>query len=79
MLPNPIPFLRECMRYLLMFKSTAFSEAGVKYDQDFAASRTAYTKSLANAEILLADESLLPSSSGLRITFPPDRFLRRVA
>ncbi|UUZ95198.1 YciI family protein [Paenibacillus sp. P25] len=60
------------MRYLLMFKSTAFSETGVKYDPDFAARRAAYAKSLASAGILLADESLLPSSSGLRITFPPD-------
>ncbi|NOU92925.1 YciI family protein [Paenibacillus sp. LMG 31456] len=60
------------MRYLLIFKSTAFSEAGVKYDQDFSARRAAYAKSLANAGILLADESLLPSSSGLRITYPPD-------
>ncbi|MEF3305697.1 YciI family protein [Paenibacillus sp. GYB003] len=60
------------MRFLLMFKSTAFSEAGVNYDQDFAARRAAYAKSLANAGILLADESLLPSSSGLRITFPPN-------
>lgn len=60
------------MRYLLMFKSTAFSESGVKYDQDFAVRRAAYAKSLANAGILLADESLLPSSSGLRITFLPD-------
>ncbi|MCS7464983.1 YciI family protein [Paenibacillus doosanensis] len=56
----------------MMFKSTAFSEAGVAYDPNFAARRTAYARSLANAGILLADESLLPSSSGLRITLPPD-------
>ncbi|MDR9857920.1 YciI family protein [Paenibacillus sp. VCA1] len=31
--------------------------------------RTAYAKSLAQAGVLLADETLLPSSSGLRITF----------
>ncbi len=60
------------MRYVLIFKSTAFSEAGVKCDPHFAARREAYAKSLVNAGMLLADESLLPSSGGFRITLSPD-------
>lgn len=60
------------MRYLLMFKSTAFSEAGIRYDQDFMAHRSAYAKALASAGVLLADETLLASSSGVRITFSPN-------
>jgi Uncharacterized protein conserved in bacteria len=60
------------MKYMLMFKSTALSEAGMLEDQDFKDRRAAFVRSLAHVGILLADETLLPSSSGMRITFPPD-------
>lgn len=68
----PLPEGASYMRILLIFKSTAFTEAGLKYDHDLAARRALYIQSLARAGILLAEESLLPSSSGLRITFKPE-------
>ncbi|MBH5318826.1 YciI family protein [Paenibacillus sp. GSMTC-2017] len=57
------------MRYMLIVKSNGYSEAGVKPSLEFIEALAAYNDSLSNAGILLANEALLPSSSGVRIVY----------
>lgn len=59
------------MRYMLMIKATGYSEAGVQPGREHGEAMLAYKRSLARAGALLAAEELQPSSSGLRITYPP--------
>ncbi|MFM1652842.1 YciI family protein [Brevibacillus sp. B_LB10_24] len=58
------------MRYMLMVKSTGYSEAGVKHGREYNDAMIAFRQSLARAGVLLAAEDLQPSSSGIRITYP---------
>ena len=58
------------MRYMLIVKATGYTEAGVKYSREYDEARTAYKESLARAGVLLADEALQPSATGLRIGYP---------
>ncbi|RKJ08947.1 YciI family protein, partial [Butyricicoccus sp. 1XD8-22] len=57
------------MRFLLIIKATEYSEAGLTDNKDFREAFTSYKESLAKKGALLADEKLLPSSTGLRITY----------
>jgi len=57
------------MRFMLIIKTTVYSEAGVKHSQAYDEARIAYMKSLARAGVLLADEELQPSATGLRIGY----------
>ncbi|NOU86049.1 YciI family protein [Paenibacillus sp. LMG 31460] len=58
------------MRFMLIIKSTGYSEAGVKISREHNDAMVAYKKSLARAGALLAAEELQPSSSGIRILYP---------
>jgi len=58
------------MRLLLIIKATEYSEAGLAGGKDYREAMISYKKSLAKEGVLLADEELQPSSTGLRITYP---------
>ena len=57
------------MKFMVMVKSTAESEAGVMPSQQLLADMTAYNEELVKAGILLAAEGLQPSSKGARVRF----------
>jgi len=61
------------MRFMVMVKATAESEAGVMPRQELLAAMGAYNEELANAGVLLAGEGLQPSSKGARVRFAGDR------
>lgn len=58
------------MRYLLIIKATEYSEAGLADGKHYQEAMILYKELLAKKGALLADEELLPSSIGLRITYP---------
>ena len=58
------------MRFILMVKATEYAEAGVKANRERYAEWIEYRNSLAKAGVLLAAEELLPSSAGVRISYP---------
>ncbi|MDQ0898892.1 hypothetical protein QFZ80_002720 [Paenibacillus sp. V4I7] len=58
------------MRFMLIFKATGYSEAGVNIGREHNDAMVAYKKSLARVGALLAAEELQPSSSGIRILYP---------
>jgi len=58
------------MRYMLIVKATGYTEAGVRYSREYNEARAAYKESLARAGVLLADEALQPSATGVRIGYP---------
>lgn len=58
------------MRFLLVVKATEYSEAGIADERDYQEAMISYKKSLAKKGVLLADEELQSSSTGLRITYP---------
>lgn len=60
------------MRFMLIVKATAYSEAGVKTSQEYNEAMIAFKNSLADAGVLLATEELQPSSNGIRISYPAD-------
>jgi len=60
------------MRFLLIVKATAYTEAGVAYSKELNDAMNTYKKSLAKIGALLADEELHPSSNGIKITYPMD-------
>lgn len=57
------------MRFMVLVKATAQSEAGVLPDARLLERMTVFNEELANAGVLLAGEGLAPSSKGARITF----------
>lgn len=59
------------LRFMLIVKATGYSEAGVNHSQEHIDAMMAYKKSLARVGALLAAEELKPSSSGIRICYPP--------
>jgi hypothetical protein len=61
------------MRFMLMVKATAASEAGVMPSERLLAEMGRYNEELANAGVLLAGEGLHPSSRGARVRFAGDR------
>ncbi|WP_057915899.1 YciI family protein [Peribacillus muralis] len=54
----------------MIIKATEYSEAGLADGKDYREAMIPYKKSLAKKGVLLADEELQPSSTGLRITYP---------
>lgn len=60
------------MRFMIIVKATGYSEAGVNYSQEHNNAMIAYKKSLAGAGVLISAEALHPSSTGIRIMYPPD-------
>jgi hypothetical protein len=57
------------MRFMVMVKATAESEAGILPDSRLLESMGAFNEQLANAGVLLAGEGLQPSSKGARLKF----------
>jgi hypothetical protein len=57
------------MRFMVMVKATADSEAGVMPSQELLTAMTAYNEELVKAGVLLAAEGLHPSSKGKKVRF----------
>ncbi|MED3552584.1 YciI family protein [Cytobacillus praedii] len=60
------------MRFLFIVKATRYSEAEGNYSQKHTDAMIAYKKSLAGAGVLISEEALHPSSTGIRIMYPSD-------
>jgi hypothetical protein len=57
------------MRFMVMVKANADSEAGVMPSQELLTAMGAYNEELVKAGVLLAAEGLQPSSRGARVRF----------
>lgn len=57
------------MRFMVMVKATQDSEAGILPSEELLAAMGKFNEALAEAGILLAGESLQPSSKGARVKF----------
>lgn len=57
------------MRFMVIVKATADSEAGVMPKEELLAAMGAFNEELAKAGVMLAGEGLQPSSKGARIRF----------
>ena len=57
------------MRFMVMVKATADSEAGVMPDEKLMADMGKFNEELARAGIILAADGLKPSSQGARVVF----------
>jgi len=57
------------MRFMMLVRSTAESEAGVVPEEGVFAAMARYNEDLAKAGVLLAVEGLHPSSKGARVKF----------
>lgn len=58
------------MRFMIIVKATKHSEAGVRQSREFVEALSVYSEDLARAGVLLTSGKLLPSSSGLKISYP---------
>jgi hypothetical protein len=61
------------MRFVVMVKATADSEAGVLPDQNLLAEMGKFNEELVKAGVMLAGEGLQPSSKGARVRFSGDK------
>ncbi|GGP83193.1 YciI family protein [Saccharothrix coeruleofusca] len=61
------------MRFMVMVKATAESEAGVMPSEQMLAEMAAFNEELIKAGVLLAGEGLHPSSKGARVRFSGDK------
>ncbi len=61
------------MRFMILVKATADSEAGVMPDEKMFAAMGAFNEELVKAGIMLAGEGLHPSSRGARVRFSGSR------
>ncbi|MBO3278087.1 YCII-related domain protein [compost metagenome] len=61
------------MRFMVIVKATADSEAGVMPDEKLLAAMGAYNEELAKAGVMQAGEGLQPSSKGARVKFSGNR------
>lgn len=61
------------MRFMVLVKATAQSEAGVLPDAKLLEAMGAFNEQLANAGVLLAGEGLQPTSKGTRMKFGGER------
>ena len=59
------------MRFMMMVKASANSEAGLMPDESLIAAMTRYNEELSKAGVLLDLAGLQPSSKGARIKFSP--------
>jgi len=57
------------MRFMVMVKATADSEAGVMPSEEMLAAMGRYNEELVKAGVMLAGEGLHPSSRGARVRF----------
>ena len=61
------------MRFMVLVKATADSEAGVMPDEKLLSDMTRYNEELVKAGVMLAGEGLHPSSKGARVKFAGDK------
>ncbi|MCP1495775.1 hypothetical protein J2Y86_000482 [Pseudomonas migulae] len=61
------------MRFMIIIKASADSEAGVMPSEELLTAMGNYNEELAKAGILLAGEGLHPSSKGARVRFSSDK------
>jgi hypothetical protein len=61
------------MRFIVMVKATADSEAGVMPSQELIAETMRFHEELVKAGVLLAADGLHPSSRGARVRFSGDK------
>jgi hypothetical protein len=61
------------MRFMIIVKATAESEAGVMPSAELMAEMGRYNEELVKAGVLIAGEGLQPSSKGARVRFAGDR------
>ena len=61
------------MRFMVMVKANADSEAGVLPDEQLLAAMGKYNEELVKAGVMLAGEGLHPSSKGARVKFSGDK------
>src|SRR5918995_4666543 len=57
------------MRFMVMVKATADSEAGIMPSEELLAAMGQYNEELVKAGVMLAGEGLQPSSKGARVRF----------
>lgn len=57
------------MRFMILIKATADSEAGVMPEEELLAAMGAFNEELVKAGVMLAGEGLHPSSKGARVRF----------
>ena len=60
------------MRFMVLVKASADSEAGVMPTEEMLAEMGRYNEELAKAGVMLAGEGLHPSSKGARVRFDKD-------
>jgi hypothetical protein len=60
------------MRFMVMIKANADSEAGVMPPEQVFTEMAAYNEELVKAGVMLSGEGLLPSSKGARVVFKGD-------
>lgn len=61
------------MRFMVMVKATADSEAGVMPSEELLAAMGRYNEELVQAGVMLAGEGLQPSAKGARVRFSGSR------
>ncbi|XVV02831.1 YciI family protein [Actinosynnema sp. CA-248983] len=61
------------MRFMVIVKATADSEAGVMPSEELISEMTAFNEELVKAGVMLAGEGLHPSSKGARVYFNGDQ------
>ena len=61
------------MRFMVIVKATADSEAGVMPSEELLAAMGRYNEELAEAGVMLAGEGLQPSAKGVRLKFSGDQ------
>jgi hypothetical protein len=61
------------MRFMVLVKATAQSEAGILPDSKLLEAMGKFNEELANAGVLLAGEGLQPTSKGARLKFTGER------
>ncbi len=61
------------MRFMVMIKSTADTEAGVMPSEEMLAAMGRYNEELVKAGVMLAGDGLHPSSRGAKVRFDGDK------
>src|SRR5260370_40158793 len=61
------------MRFMVLVKASADSEAGTLPDETLLTDMTRYNEQLVKAGVMLAGEGLQPSSKGARVRFSGDK------
>ncbi|GAA0218792.1 YciI family protein [Saccharothrix mutabilis subsp. mutabilis] len=61
------------MRFMVIVKATADSEAGVMPSEEMISEMTAFNEELVKSGVMLAGEGLHPSSKGARVYFDGDQ------